>query len=384
MRVIDADAHVIETAATFADPYWDPSLADRRPRAVDLGNRLAWLIDDVLYPKTRGRGAARVGGPAAIDGRPSPFEAAKPDPIESITLAQVDARCRQMEAESIDLQVIFPSMFLRGQLSEDSRLQTALCRSYNSWIADVCAQRADRLQWVAVVNLRDIPGAVAEIRRCRRELGAVGVMILGSAGERHLNHPDVLPFFEAAEELDLAVAVHAGRPRPELGDLFENPYDQIVLPFTFSMFMGFVDIVAGGVLDRCPRLRVAFLEAGCQWLPFLLDRMDHYAGMAMQRRFTDYRAKHRPSEYLPMGNVFVSGEVDDRLLPYVIDRFGEDFLIFASDIPHGDREYGAVKILRDRTDVPETAVAKILSDNTLRFYGGALTAGTRLPGNARP
>jgi hypothetical protein len=32
MPVIDVDAHVIETAATFADSYWDPAFADRRPR----------------------------------------------------------------------------------------------------------------------------------------------------------------------------------------------------------------------------------------------------------------------------------------------------------------------------------------------------------------
>lgn len=83
-----------------------------------------------------------------------------------------------------------------------------------------------------------------------RDLGAVGVMILGGAGDKHLDHPEVAPFFAAAEELDLPVAAHAGRPRAELADLFESPYDQIVLPFTVSMFMGFVDVVAGGVLDR--------------------------------------------------------------------------------------------------------------------------------------
>lgn len=376
MRVIDTDAHVIETAATFADPYWDPTFADRRPGIVDLGHRLAWLIDDVLYPKTRGRGASWVGGPAAHDGRPSPFEASKPDRLASITLQDVEARCRQMDDEHIDVQVIFPSMFLRGQLSEDPALETALCRSYNSWMGEVCARRPERLKWVCVVNLRDIPGAAAEIRRCRRELGAVGVMILGSAGDKHLNHLDVLPFFAAVQELDLPVAVHAGRPRPELANLFESPYDHMVTPFTVSLFMGFLDLVSGGVLDRFERLRVAFLEAGCQWLPFLVDRMDHYAEMAMQRRFTDYRAKHLPGDYLRRGNVFVGCEVDDRLLPYVIERFGEDLLLFASDIPHGDREYDAVSLLRSRSDIPERVKDKILGENALRFYGATIAQPT--------
>jgi predicted TIM-barrel fold metal-dependent hydrolase len=199
-------------------------------------------------------------------------------------------------------------------------------------------------------------------------------MVLGAAGDRHLNHPEVLPFFAAAEELDLAVAVHAGRPRPELGNLFETPYEQFVLPFVTSLFMGFVDIVAGGVLDRCPALRVAFLEAGCQWLPFLVDRADHYAGLALERRFTDYGAKEIPSAYLGRGNVFASTEVDDRMLPYVVERFGTELLLFASDIPHGDRDFHGARELRERGDLSEDAVRGILADNARRFYGARLEA----------
>src|SRR4030095_11638179 len=33
---------------------------------------------------------------------------------------------------------------------------------------------------------------------------------------------------------------------------------------------------AGGILERHPRLRVAFLEGNCSWVPFLLWRMDEH------------------------------------------------------------------------------------------------------------
>jgi predicted TIM-barrel fold metal-dependent hydrolase len=94
--------------------------------------------------------------------------------------------------------------------------------------------------------------------------------------------------------------------------------------------------------------------------------------MALQRRFTDYRAKDLPSSYLRRGNIFVSCEVDDRLLPQVIEQFGEDVLIFASDIPHGDREYDAVSDLRKRGDISDRAKDKILGANARRFYGARL------------
>ena len=33
-------------------------------------------------------------------------------------------------------------------------------------------------------------------------------------------------------------------------------------------------MVAHGVFDRFPKLRVAFLEGGAIWVPFMMDRLD--------------------------------------------------------------------------------------------------------------
>ena len=73
-----------------------------------------------------------------------------------------------------------------------------------------------------------------------------------------------------------------------------------------------MDVLAGGVLDRHPRLRVAFLEAGSDWLPWLLGRMEHRAGTVGP--YYGYAAKRRPSEYLNTGQVYFGFEVEDALL----------------------------------------------------------------------
>ncbi len=134
-----------------------------------------------------------------------------------------------------------------------------------------------------------------------------------------------------------------------------------------SLFIGFVDIVAGGVLDRHPRLRVAFLEAGTDWLPFWLGRMEHRAGAVGP--FYGYAAKRQPSEYLRGGQLYFGCEIDDRLLPQMAELVGPEYLLFASDIPHADREKDAAAELMGRTDLPETTRQLILSENTARFYG---------------
>ena len=369
MYILDADAHVEESPATFSDDYLDPAFRDRRPQVVALGERGVWVIDDRIFPQRVGKGANTFSTPASVGDRPTPLTASKPDPLESIILADVDARLRQMDAERLDLQVIYPTMFLAYPLTDDPAFHTALCRSYNSWLADVCRPRHERLKWVCVVNLDDVPGAVAEIRRCRRELDTAAVVILGTAGDRKLDDPAFDPFYAAACDLDLPVAVHVGWSSPSLSRIFDNVYDAITLPFTFSLFTGFCDIIGGGVLDRHPTLRTVFLEAGCEWVPFLVDRMEHYHEVAVGRGRWNYNAREAPSAYLEKGNVFLSAEVDDKLLPYCFERFGADRFIFASDMPHGDREYGAVDEMLARTDIGEEAKRLFLADNARRFYG---------------
>jgi predicted TIM-barrel fold metal-dependent hydrolase len=80
------------------------------------------------------------------------------------------------------------------------------------------------------------------------------------------------------------------------------------------------------------------------------------------------RAAWPPREYLSRGNLYVSTEVGDALLPQVIDLVGEDHIIFGSDMPHGDRERFAAKTLLGRIDLGEATKRKILEENPRRLY----------------
>lgn len=367
MPVIDADAHVEESAETFADPYWEPSLADRRPQVIQARESAYWLIEGRTWPRRRGRGAHHFSTPPAVGERKTTWTATKPDPLESITLQDVEARIRYNRTQDIDIQVIFPTLFLAYPLSEDPAIQNAMVRCYNSWIAQVCGRRPDVLKWVAVTNLGDVPAAVEELRRAK-ELGAIGAMTLGTVGEDKLDDPRLDPFYATLCELDLPLGVHVGWPSASLANLYDTVYDSLVLPFTVSMFTGFLDVVGGGVLDRFPPLRVCFFEAGCQWIPFLVDRMDHYYEMAVDRGRWQYHARRRPSEYLGDGNVYFGFEVEDHLLPQVLQMVGATQFLYASDIPHGDRMFDSVAYLRRRADVSEADKEKLLYENARRFY----------------
>ena len=77
-----------------------------------------------------------------------------------------------------------------------------------------------------------------------------------------------------------------------------------------------------------------------------------------------------PEEYVGAGNIWVSCEPEEPILPGVVDVLGADFIMFASDYPHWDGDWPeSTKHLRTRPDISEDDRAKIGGLNALRFYG---------------
>ena len=367
MTVIDADAHVLEPLETFGEQYLDRAYWSRRPQVARSGERDYWHIDGHLFPRYIGRGCHIIGTPTGSGGVKTNLELKVKSTHASNQLRDPAARVREMQEEEIDVQVIYPTLFL-VPFTADPAFGAALCRAYNNWIAERCRQAPGHLKWVAVVHLEDVESAVAEVERVMTELDPVGVVILGTVGEKLLNHPSLFPFFGAVEAAGLPVAVHVGWSVPPLSNMYTALPESLIIPFTMPLLMGFVAFTLGGLLDRFPNLRVAFLELGCEWVPFLTSRIDHQLKFFDKQLTELVGVKGRSIDYLRSGQVYVGCEVDDPLLPHVISLIGEEHLLYGSDIPHGDRDSFTVRELRKRNDIPDTAKKKILEDNARRFY----------------
>jgi predicted TIM-barrel fold metal-dependent hydrolase len=368
--VVDADGHVEEHELTFSDKYLDPAFRTQRPQVVASDGLAYWMIEEQLFPRRVGRGCHNLGTPTSYGGKRTLFTQSKPESLESLELRDPAARLRDMDTEDLGVGVLYPTLFLAYPLTVSPALATALASAYNRWLADAIGRSA-RLRWAAVVNLDEPAAAIRQVRDARA-LGAVAVMVLGSNGDRLLDDPALLPFFEAVAQEELTLAVHVGWSCPSLSNLYTDLYTSTVIPFLTPVLMGFASLLGSGILDRFPSLRVAFLEAGCEWLHFMLHRLEHRfhfaRSMAKIIPQTAPRAACPPGEYLRRGNLYVSAEVDDTLLPQVIDLLGEDHIIFGSDMPHGDRERFAAKALLARTDLTDAAKRKILADNPRRLY----------------
>lgn len=372
MRYIDADGHVEESPETFSDRYLDPAFRPQRPRVTGMDGLAYWVIDEQLFPRRVGRGCNNLGTPTRYDGRPAMHTINKPDSIESMELADLKARLDAMDAEEIAVQVVYPTLFLAYPLSCNPPFLSALCSSYNRWLGDRLSGQ-ERLKWAAVVNLDDATAAAHQVREAKT-LGAVAVMVLGTAGDNLLDHPSLLPFYEAVAAQDLPLAVHVGWSCPAINNLYDHIYPSGVIAFHIPLLMGLTSLISGGVLDRFPDLKVAFLEAGCMWVPFILERLNHRfqnqgKNLAKFLPQTAPREALPPMEYVKRGNLYFSTEVEDSLLPQVMELVGGGQMVLGSDMPHGDRERFISRLLQERKDISAAAKVNILAKNTARFYG---------------
>ncbi len=411
IRGYDCDSHVQEGERMLTDEYWDQRYRGRRPVVVegDVQGNLSMLIDSHAHQRITGPGLSLSGSPMSKNGAPSPIFVAQMgaaeatghiDTLESAELHTAQDRVDQLDREQIAVQVNFPSILLTWPVAHDPKIGCAFARAYNSWISDVSMQAPDRLKWVTAIDPADVEESVREIRRTR-EMGSVGLMLLGSVGGKQLDHPSLEPIWATVNELKMPVIVHPGFCNPGLDNQFDAMVDAVTIPFVFSQLLGFNAIMRSGLLDRYQNLRLAFVENGACWVDYMAQRIAEYSltfkgktqlrttqrpkptmatvdeaaiGGSSLMRPISYVSEYLPEDYLRQGRIFVNCEVDEDQLPWLVERYGDDFLMFAGDIPHPHRVAHPVEKLLARTDLREETKRKILVDNCARFYGLPLPA----------
>jgi predicted TIM-barrel fold metal-dependent hydrolase len=171
------------------------------------------------------------------------------------------------------------------------------------------------------------------------------------------------------EELQVPLGFHegAGALLPQVGEQFgANAMLKHVYCHPVEMMLAAGSFCMGGILERHPRLRVAFLEGNCGWIPFLMWRMDEH----WERQGDVYapELKMAPSEYFKR-QCFVSAECDEVPVKYVIDAIGDDRIVFSTDFPHGDSKFPRAVASFLELPISEESKRKILWDNCAAYYG---------------
>jgi len=335
MPTIDADAHVIESERT-----WDYIEDDKvKPFLITPGGRRPqnWLIDGRVF--NRGVNVDR-------------------GLTEGIReMRDIDGRLEHMDELNIDVQVLYPSLFLRP-LTDKPEVEIAICRSYNQWLIDICNRGKGRLRWIAVVPMIDMASTVAEVRFAKAN-GACGIFSRGLIDDKRLSHPFFFPLYEAAELADLPVCVHASTGNFDWVKLFEG--ENGFARFKVPVLSAFHSIVHDGIPQKFPKLRCGFIEVRAQWIPYMC--------VELARRFERDNI-HREKNIIRDNRIYVTCQTDDDL-PYILKYSGEDNIVIGSDYGHADTsaEIAALRKLKEKGDVEPRIIDKILYDNAKALYG---------------
>ncbi len=281
-----------------------------------------------------------------------------------------------MDAVGIESAVLYPTLGLSHGLIQEADWACALARAYNSWLSDTFMKADSGLHGVALLPIQNPGEAARELRRCVKEFGMVGGLLPAVTHNRKpYGSKEFFPIFREAEQLDCALAIH-GSPQSGLGlEVFERHIEAHVLSHPLPIAMHCISIVFGGVIEKFPRIRIAFLEAGSGWMPFLMERMD----FEMERLKPSFAWRpsaappisKMPSEYFTKGNIYVGCEAAEKSLPWVAQFLGADHIVFPTDFPHSftfERFVEEVKGFVARKDLPAELSRKILWHNPKRLY----------------
>jgi predicted TIM-barrel fold metal-dependent hydrolase len=339
MGYIDCDTHVIEPAQTW--DYFDPD--ERRFRPII--NDGYWTVEDhvVQWPGPLMR---QWNGPV----------------FPGCDLVDIDARLRYMDDFGVDAQMMYTSWWLLYPAWSPAA-EAALHRSYNRWVAERTAEAGGRLRWAVMAPVQTMPRAMEELEFGKAH-GAASVFLLGQNHGMSLADPSMVPLFEKAQDLDLAITVHVG------SDLRASRRDPGNAMHGGLMVLAgaFYAVLWGHLTDRFPRLRWGFVEGGASWVPYVLRETFRADASGVFRSFKDWRAG--AMEALDGAQLFVAAQVDDNL-PEILELLGPDRLVYGTDYGHLDigSDPDGMDVITHLPDIDADVAQKIVDTNGRRLLG---------------
>ena len=281
------------------------------------------------------------------------------------------ARLEDMDLDYVYAGIIHPNRTDYGLFADaDAGLQDLCVSIYNDFMSEFCSVDPDRLLGLAQIPATGVESAIIEMRRARDLPGIRGIVLAKWPSGSDWPTPADDPFWYEAEALDMPIIIHRaigstrmGAPFQKIGGKYERALTlgHLQLERLGSSYVPALSyMIIGGVLERCPKLRLVGTETGCGWVPFFLEQSDD--NFLRHRFYSETGLTMLPSDYYrrQCWNTF---QVDRHAIE---NRAGlEDKFIWSSDFPHAGADWpNSVKnIEKNLMGVPKDEVKKILTDN---------------------
>ncbi len=194
------------------------------------------------------------------------------------------------------------------------------------------------------------PGRVAGFLEEAVADGAVGVEVGPNIAGRRLDEAEYEPFWATAERLGVPVMIHPAFNEDNRG--ISDFYFQNVIGNQLETTIAIERLIAAGVLDKYPGVRVVLVHAG-GYYPFQAGRLRHArtVRVELQDSPTD------PWKYLDQVVVDTITH-DTDTLRHLVSRVGRDNVVMGTDLPFDMATPEPIKMLEAAADA-ETNPAKL-------------------------
>lgn len=294
-----------------------------------------------------------------------------------------NVRLKWLDAESVEAAIMLPTMEVgvEYQLSKDGEALCANLESYNRWLYEDWGFGADgRIFAVPVLALNDIDWAVSELER-NLALGARLVHLrAGPVQGRSPADPIFDPFYARCEEAGVTVAFHLGNSGESdyysaLWGESANPPNHRFTPFQRVTSFGeraihdtLLALVTHNLFGRFPRLMVASIEFGSEWVKPLLKKMDRAARMCGPDDWPFGNIGERPREVFKR-HVKISPYPEDDIVG-LVRLLGAEAVLAGSDWPHPEGVMGPSEFVDHIAEgLSEEETRLVMRENTGKILG---------------
>jgi predicted TIM-barrel fold metal-dependent hydrolase len=386
-RAFDADNHYYEPRDAFTR-YLEPRFRDRAIRVVAdergrdrilVGDSPFTFLENWSFESHIAPGALRemlrgmAKGSAAGEGVSVPVEAA---------WRHRDDRLPVMDRQGLESCLVFPTLAVCVEhfMKNDPEQTYANLRAFNRWLdEDWGFNYRDRIYAAPLMSLLDVDAAVHELEWVLERGARIIHLRPGPVAGRSLADPLFDPFWARVNEARVAVAFHISESG--YNELYStawgeepNPPSHRQSAFQWTCFYGdrvMIETTAALILHnlfgRFPNIKVASVENGSLWVPYVMKAMDKMKGMGRNGPWPGGRVDGRPSEIFQQ-HVYVSPYHEEDI-PALMDLIGPHRVLFGSDYPHPEGlaqpgEYAELIASR-----PADEIRLVMHDNAARLVG---------------
>jgi len=327
------------------------------------------MRDQAKYQGMGGGGiASSRGGYQELMGRVTRYPGRRREKTPSGVLRDIALTKRWLDAIGIDVVCLFPTPMLSLGLTPRKEVEVALARAYNCWLCEEVLAQEPRIRSSLYLPLNDPEATYRVVKEFGDKKGVIGFTIVAPHYKAVYDNAYVKTY-SLIEEMGLPLVFHGAFAWGEDQSIsLCNRFLAVhALGFSWFNILHCTNWLVNGMPERFPKLKVAWVESGLAWIPFLMQRLDNEW---MMRSSEVPLLKKRPSDY--MREMFYSTQpmemVNNREALELTFKMmnAETQLMYASDYPHWDMDLPST--IYDLPFLSEQGKRNILGGNAKRFF----------------